>query len=227
MKKFGNILWGIVLIIIGLIIGGNTLGIININIFFDGWWTLFIIIPCFIGLIKDKEKTVSIIGLLIGIALLLGCQNILDFDLIWKLIFPAILVIVGLSIIFKDIIGSKVGEEIKKINKSRNSVNECCATFSSQNVKIENERFTGANLTAVFGEVKYDLRNAIIDSDVVINASSTFGGIEIYVPANVNVKTKSTSIFGGVENKSNTQVNENSHTVYINGTALFGDVEVK
>lgn len=114
MKKFGNILWGIVLIIIGLIIGGNTLGIININIFFDGWWTLFIIIPCFIGLIKDKEKTVSIIGLLIGIALLLGCQNILDFDLIWKLIFPAILVIVGLSIIFKDIIGSKVGEEIKK-----------------------------------------------------------------------------------------------------------------
>lgn len=62
---------------------------------------------------------------------------------------------------------------------------------------------------------------------MVINASSTFGGIEIYVPANVNVKTKSTSIFGGVENKSNTQVNENSHTVYINGTALFGDVEVK
>ena len=75
-----------------------------------------------------------------------------------------------------------VAGSIKKINKSRNSVNECCATFSSQNVKIENERFTGANLTAVFGEVKYDLRNAIIDSDVVINASSTFGGIEIYVP---------------------------------------------
>ena len=53
MKKVGNILWGIVLIIIGLIIGGNALGIVNINIFFDGWWTLFIIIPCFIGLFKD------------------------------------------------------------------------------------------------------------------------------------------------------------------------------
>ena len=227
MKKFGNILWGIVFIIIGLIIGGNTLGITNINIFFDGWWTFLIIIPCFIGLIKDDEKTGSIIGLIIGIALLLGCRNILDFDLIWKLAFPTILVIVGLSIIFKDTIGGKVNEEIKKLNKKGNNVNECCATFSGQNIKIENEKFTGANLTAVFGGVKYDLRDAIIDSDVVINASSTFGGIEIYVPSNVKVKTKSTSIFGGVENKTNTQVSENSHTIYINGTALFGGVEVK
>lgn len=33
MKKFGNVLWGIVLIVVGLIIGGNALGITNINIF--------------------------------------------------------------------------------------------------------------------------------------------------------------------------------------------------
>ena len=36
MKKIGNILWGVVLIIIGLIIGGNALGITHINIFFNG-----------------------------------------------------------------------------------------------------------------------------------------------------------------------------------------------
>ena len=51
------------------------------------------------GIINEK------IGLLIGIALLLACQNILDFDLIWKLAFPAILVAIWLSIIFKDVIG--------------------------------------------------------------------------------------------------------------------------
>ena len=66
MKSFGNVLWGIVLIVVGLIIGGNALGITNINIFFDGWWTLFIIVPCFIGLFKEREKTGNIIGLLIG-----------------------------------------------------------------------------------------------------------------------------------------------------------------
>ena len=227
MKKFGNVLWGIILIIIGLIIGGNPLGITNINIFFDGWWTLFIIIPCFIGLLKEDEKTGNLIGLLIGAALLLGCQNILDFDLIWKLAFPTILIIIGLSIIFKDNLGGKVSSEIKKLNEKRNGENSYCATFSGQNVNFDGEKFTGADLTAIFGGVKCDLRKAIIESDVVINASSTFGGIDIYVPSNVKIKTKSTSIFGGVENKANTTEDENSHTIYINGTALFGGVEVK
>ena len=227
MKKFGNILWGIILIIIGLIIVGNALGITNINIFFDGWWTVFIIIPCFIGIFKDNNKTGNIIGLLIGIALLLGCQNILDFDLILKLAFPIILVIIGLSIIFKAILGGRVKAEIKKLNKKRNKENSYCATFSGQDVNFDEEKFEGADLTAVFGGVKCDLRKAIIDSDAVINVSSIFGSVEIYVPSNVKIKIKSTSIFGGVENKTNTKEDKKSHTIYINGTVLFGGVEVK
>ena len=227
MKKFGNVLLGIVLIVVGLIIGGNALGITNINIFFDGWWTLFIIVPCFIGLFKENEKTGNVIGLLIGIALFLGCQDIINFDLIWKLALPTVLVIIGLSIIFKDTLGGKVNEEIKKLNEKRSGANTYCATFSGQKVKFDKELFKGADLTAVFGGVECDLRNAIIESDVVINASSIFGGIDILVPSNVKVKTKSTSIFGGVENKSNTTGEENTHTIYVNGTAIFGGVEIK
>lgn len=227
MKKVSNILWGIVLIGIGLIIGGNALGITNINIFFDGWWTLFIIIPCFIELFRDKDKIGNLIGLFIGVALLLACQGILDFNLIWKLLLPAILIAIGISMIFKDAIGGKVSSEIKKLNEKRNGENQYCATFSGQNVNFDGQNFTGADLTAVFGGVKCDLRNAIINSDVVINASSTFGGIEIYVPANVKLKIKSTPLFGGISNKANINPEENSHTIYINGTTIFGGVEIK
>ena len=202
-------------------------GITDINIFFDGWWTLFIIIPCFIGLFKENEKTGNFIGLLIGVALLLACQNIIDFHLIWKLAFPTILVIIGVSLIFKDTIGGKVNSEIRKLNEKRNGENGYCATFAGQNVNFDGQNFTGADLTAVFGGLKCDLRNAIIDSDVVINASSTFGGIEIYVPSNVKIKIKSMPIFGGVENKAKTKTDENSHIIYINGTAVFGGVEIK
>lgn len=227
MKKIGNILWGVVLIIIGLIIGGNALGITHINIFFNGWWTLFIIIPCFIGLFRENEKTGSLIGLLIGVILILGCQNLLDFDLILKLALPVILVVIGISIIFKDISGKKVSNEIKQLNQKGNGGNSYCAAFSGQSINFDGEKFTGADLTAVFGGVECDLRNAIIESDIVINASSTFGAIEIYVPSNVNIKTKSTSIFGGVSNKTNNKIDENNHTIYVNGAAVFGGVEVK
>ena len=228
MKNFGNILWGIVLIVIGLIIGGNALGITHINIFFEGWWTLFIIIPCFIGLFKEREKTGNIIGLLVGIALLLCCQKILDFDMIWKLALPVILIIIGISFIFKDTFDRNVSEKIKKLNENKNKDNDYCATFSSQNVNFDGEKFNGADLTAVFGGVKCDLKNAIIENDVVINASSIFGGTEIYIPDNVKVKIKSSSIFGGVDEKKKKAVTDNeAHTIYINAVCIFGGVEIK
>jgi len=227
MKKFGNVLWGLVLIIIGLIIGGNALGITNINLFFDGWWTLIIIIPCFIGLFKESEKTGNLIGLLIGIALLLACRDIIDFNIVWKLLFPAILVAIGISMIFKDTIGGKVSKEIKKLNEKKTGENEYCATFSGQNVNFDGEKFTGVDLTAVFGGVKCDLKKAIIEEDTVINASSIFGGIDIYVPENVKVKVKSSSIFGGVSDDKKHSANIEAHTVYVNATCLFGGVEIK
>ena len=228
MKKFGNVLWGIVLIVVGLIIGGDALGITNINIFFDGWWTLFIIVPCFIGLFKEREKTGNIIGLIIGIVLLLCCQGLLNFDLIWKLALPTILVIIGISFIFKDTFDHKINGEIKKLNKNRVKDNGYCATFSGQNVNFDGEKFNGTDLTAVFGGLKCDLRNAVIESDSVINVSSIFGGTEIIVPENVKVKIKSTSMFGGVDEKrKNKSDNQESNTLYINATCLFGGVEIK
>lgn len=227
MKKFGNMLWGIVLITIGLIIGLNALNITNIDIFFDGWWTLFIIIPCFIGLFKENEKIGNIIGLLIGVGLLLGCLDIIDFGLIWKLILPTILVIIGLSIIFKDVFGGKINSEIKKLNGKMDDGKSYCATFSGQDINFNGESFKGATLNAIFGAVKCDLRGATIESDVVINASCTFGGIDIYVPSNVKVKVKSTSLFGGIENKAHLNQEDNSYTIYINGKVLFGGIEIK
>lgn len=56
MMKINNILWGIIFITVGVVLGLNALEITNINIFFDGWWTLFIIILCFIGLFNKKIK---------------------------------------------------------------------------------------------------------------------------------------------------------------------------
>ena len=225
MNKTSNLLWGILLIVIGIIFGLNALDITDINIFFDGWWTLFIIIPCFIDLFKEKDKTGNIIGLVIGISLLLASNNIIDFNLIWKLAFPIALVIIGLSLIFKDTISSKVKKEIKKLNK--NNDKEYYTTFGGQNLDFTNENFDGCNLNAVFGGIKCDLRESKIKKDVVINASAIFGGITIYVPNNVNVKVVSTPIFGGVSDERTKKVTDSEITLYINATCMFGGLEIK
>ena len=226
MNNIKNILWGIILVIIGVIIGLNTIGITDIDIFFDGWWTLVIIVPCFIGLFTNKDKTGNIIGLLVGVILLLGMQNIIDFNLIWKLLLPSIIVIIGLSLIFKNTFNSKINNEIKKLNNKNTKNNEYCATFSGQRIDFPNEEFKGATLNSVFGSITCDLREAKIKEDVVINASSVFGGIDIIVPDDVNIKIKSNSIFGGVDNKKKNN-EDKKYTIYVNASCLFGGVDIK
>lgn len=225
MNKIGNILWGIVLIALGLIFGLNALEITKIDIFFDGWWTLIIIVPSFIGIFKENEKTGSIIGLVIGVCLLLSCQEIIDFNTVWKLIIPFILVMIGLSIVFKDTINNKIKKEIKKLNKSNQK--EYYATFGGQNLDFTNEKFDSCELNAIFGTIKCDLKEAKIEEDVAINAVSVFGGIGIHVPKNVNVKITSTPIFGGVSDERKNITKDAKVTIYINATCMFGGVEIK
>ena len=225
MKKTRNILWGFVFIVLGVIFGLNALDITHIDVFFNGWGTLFIIVPCFIDLFKDDDKTGNIIGLLIGIVLLLCCQDFLEFDIVLKLMVPAILIIIGLSFLFKDVLNSKVRKEMKKISKS--DAHEYCATFGGQKVDFDNEEFKGCSLTAVFGGVECDLSNSIIKEDTIINVSAIFGGIDIHVPKDVKVKVTSTPIFGGVSNKRKNPIEDNIKTIYVNATCIFGGVEIK
>ena len=227
MKRLSGILWGIVLIAVGVIFALNTLEVIDVNIFFEGWWTLFIIVPCTIGLFTDHEKLGSIFGILIGVFLLLCCQDILSFDMLWKLLVPIIIIFIGIKLIFGGMFVKKSEKVMNTFYEKGEKLPFGNAVFSGQNLNFDNEVFKGAELNAVFGGVKCDLRNAKFEQDCVINASAIFGGIDIYVPENINVNINSNSVFGGVSNKKHLNSESNEFTVYINATCMFGGVEIK
>ncbi|MDK2807328.1 MAG: hypothetical protein PWP24_57 [Clostridiales bacterium] len=224
--RLSNLIWGILFIIIGLGFAGNAFGYWHFTLFFAGWWTLFIIIPCLVSIIQDGPNTGSIIGLLIGLMLLLTRQNIVDGELVGKLIVPFIFVIIGLAIMFANSFRGHRPSQAE-YTKMKNDNRHYTATFSSQNIHYDNEVFEGATLDAVFGSVSLRLDQAVINEDVIINCNATFGGIEVYLPADVNVKISSTPIFGGVSNKRRGYSAPNAPTVYISGTCMFGGVDIK
>lgn len=226
MRTTRNIIWGIVLVAVGVCLAANALNLFHFNLFFDGWWTLFIIIPALNGLITEGDKKGNLIVLAIGVLLLLACQEVISFDILWKLLLPIIIIICGLSLIFKNTFDKEVNKTIDKLNKKLNQNEGFAATFSGQNIKVD-EEFKGTTLNAVFGGIKLDLRNAIIKEDAVINATAIFGGIDIIAPDDVIIKVKSNSIFGGVGNKKDTVKGEKAKTIYINATCVFGGVDVK
>ncbi|MDY4784676.1 LiaF transmembrane domain-containing protein [Pygmaiobacter massiliensis] len=224
-KRIGSVLWGVAFIIAGLGFAGNAFSIWDFDIFFDGWWTLFIIIPAIISMVENGPNTGNSIWLIVGGVLLLSAQDIIDGRIVGKLFFPVILVLIGFSIIF----GNRVRQSVPQsafASVPVGGVPGYNAIFSGNDVRWPAEQFTGASLSAVFGGVTLDLRNAIITEDVVINSTCIFAGIDIYVPQNVQVKVAGVPVFGGVDNKA-ANAAPNAPTVYVNSTCIFGGVDIK
>lgn len=224
-KRIGSVLWGVAFILAGLGFAGNAFGIWDFDIFFDGWWTLFIIIPAIISMVENGPNTGNSIWLIVGGVLLLSAQDIIDGRIVGKLFFPVILVLIGFSIIF----GNRVRQSVPQsafASVPVGGVPGYNAIFSGNDVRWPAEQFTGASLSAVFGGVTLDLRNAIITEDVVINSTCIFAGIDIYVPQNVQVKVAGVPVFGGVDNKA-ANAAPNAPTVYVNSTCIFGGVDIK
>ncbi len=225
MKTTNRLLWGIALIAAGVIVTLNVIGVADIDLFFDGWWTLFIIVPCAVGLFTERDKMGNLAGLALGVLLLLCCQDILSFSLLWKLLVPAAIIWVGLKMVFGALFRNRGITLFNRMKQEGHVFKNGTAVFSGCEMKVANEEFTGGELNAVFGGVDCDLREAIIPQDCAIRATAVFGGIDLRLPPNVNVKVSSTSIFGGVDNVAKNT--EGAVTVYVTATCLFGGIDIQ
>ena len=205
MKKIENTVIGLIFIIIGVIIGLNAFHITNIDLFFDGWWTLFIIVPCFFGLFKDQDKTGNIIGLIVGIYLLLYCQGLINFQFAWKLVVPVIFVLIGLKMIFKDTFNKK---------KPRQNI-------------YDNQLYTGGNYDVTFNGLILDLSKAYLNEETNITISTLFGGVDLYLPDDVNIQIQSSNFLGGVDLHKRENKIENTKVIYLNARCIFGGINIK
>ena len=225
MKNITKVIWGIVLLIAGVIFALNALGITNIDVWFPGWWTLFIIIPCLVGLITERDKVWNVIGLVIGVALLLSRLGIIELSVVWKLIVPAILIVSAVKMIIRGL-SKNDAEKIIEATRESGDIPSGFAAFSGTDMNFDNQLFEGAELNAIFGGVECDLRGAVIEKDCAIKLSAIFGGVDILIPDNVNVKVETVSIFGGMSDKT-VHNSDAKATIYISGFCMFGGADIK
>lgn len=225
--KNTNQIWGVLIIIIGVVLGLNAVDLLDISIFFKGWWTLFIILPALISMLQNGLKSSNGTVLAIGVLFFLAERDILAWGLVSGLIWPLVIVGIGFSLLFQNEF-AKFSIDTKQIReKNKDGIRSYSAVFSGQEVKIPNEKFDGAVISAVFGGVDLDLRDAIIDQDIILDVSAVFGGVDILVSSDVAVKVNCSNIFGGVDNKSKGVQGEGVHTIYINGSCIFGGIDIK
>ncbi len=93
--------WGALFVLLGIALAVKAFGVIDFNIFFPGWWTLFIIVPSACGLVDRGNRAASVFGLGIGLLLLMAVQGIVDWYTFPRLIIALIFVVIGCSFLFR------------------------------------------------------------------------------------------------------------------------------
>lgn len=220
MKKLTTYVWGIFLLVFGVILLGNYTGIIDFNIFIDGWWTFFIIIPSFIGLFDRKNFSTSLIFLIVGVLLFLEQIEAIGDINIFMVIVALLIIRVGAHLLFK-----KKPEKFKVPSKT-SSVSPIVAVFSGKEEVFTSSISDLPDIVAIFGGAEIDLTNAAFNSDIYLSATAIFGGIDIKIGDNINVVTNGVGIFGGIENR-NVNSTDNRYTLYISNTCVFGGIDIK
>lgn len=224
-KQWTRICLGLILVLAGVDYAGSVLGLWRFDLFFDGWWTLFLIVPCLFSILDRGFEAGNLLGLVIGVALLLSAQGFVSMRTFIHLALPLALICIGLGLLIRP----RYGRDLPKIEGNGNMENapDICALFGTQNRRITNTITGGANLTAVFGSLTIDLRDAQLTTDILVQTTAVFGTVTLLLPQGTPVRTQGFSLFGGMQNHMPDQGRDDLPAVFVSGTNVFGSTEVK
>ncbi|UKT65123.1 LiaF transmembrane domain-containing protein [Pedobacter mucosus] len=246
IKNSGRVWSGLIIVIIGFAFLLNNMGL-DIPHWVFSFWSFLIVLGLFIGFRRNFKGVGWLILILIGSYNTIDNMH-LDFD-ISKYALGLGLVIVGVFLIVKpkgafgkkrglkdsvkdEFSSATTGEAYKTTDRSANNYNDILdvtAIFGGSNQTVYSKNFKGGDITAVFGGADIIMTQADFTEDISLDVTAVFGGIKLIVPPNWAIKSNVTALFGSVEDKRSHMlpVDQMNKTLVLDGTVLFGGIEIK
>lgn len=217
-----NLVWGLSLGILGIVLLGNSLNLWFIDIFFNGWWTLFIIVPALICVCINKHNLFNLVLLLAGVFIFNLYRNSWSFKIIIEILFSLVVLIVGGNLI--NLAFGKTKNCLEEGSKYDNIVFN--GFFGSFN-EILNKRDLGSiKVSMFFSKLNLDINSSSLRKDVRIKVMNIFGFIKITGADNVNVEVSGSNIGSLIKNEIKVH-NSKLPTVYIESVSIFGGIKVQ
>lgn len=210
---------GLLVVAAGLAFLLSNLNILAFGDLIGNWWPLVIIIAGTL-IFLDNAKNYLWALLVAGFGTILQLQQLDIIDVNpWQLIWPAIIIVVGLSIIFsRNSPKSRVGKSDRE---------DVTAVLGGSEANIRSQDFKGSRVTSVMGGAVIDLRHAKIEKEATLDLFSLWGGIEIRLPKDIVVKNETSVILGGVEDITDNTAEKNAPVLHIIGDIIMAGVEIK
>ncbi|WP_316829807.1 LiaF transmembrane domain-containing protein [Pedobacter aquatilis] len=242
-NRSGRMLSGLVIVMIGLAFLFDNMGFDIPNWVFS-WHTFLIVIGIFVGVRRNFKGAGWLIMILVGAYFTIDDITGLDFDAS-KYALGVGLVILGGYLLLKpkgDFSGRRKRRFTENFNTTGENLNpaggekannhdivEATAVFGGSNQIVYSKNLKGGDITVVFGGADINLTQADFNETAVFDVTAVFGGVKLIVPQNWIIKTNGTPIFGSIEDKRGHLIptGEIQKTLIIDGTVLFGGIEIK
>lgn len=241
--------WGILLIVAGVIFLLHQIPLTRQ--LFPHWlftWPMILVaVGVFSGIRSGFKGAGWLIVLAVGVLFLIHRQSWLIFSL-RPYFWPLALIVLGLIIYFKRSSGSaphqRTATADPAINEVANPIQiadtppsavyeewlDVNVLFSHAERRINTKNFKGGQISAIFGGADINLCHSDIQGVVILNISALFGGIEIVLPSNWQVKNEVSVILGGLDDRRLPQAglpSGDGKVLVIKGSVIFGGVELK
>lgn len=233
-KKRGNkVLFGLLLIGAGAWVLMRNLHITP-NLDFELIWPYaLIVVGVLIGLKNRFSSNAPYILIAIGIfhavpefVMPIGNRNIPSS----ALALPIIIIAVGVLFIFKPR-RKACCQHRRNFSTSADGSIEIDVVFGGRKEIITSKNFSGGSVTATFGGAELNLMQAESpNQNVILDIRTTFGGCELIIPSQWEVRNEIVPIFGSVEDERMIRTKENEEsktTLILKGSCVFGGVEIK
>lgn len=249
----GKVLAGSLIVVIGALLLLDNFGL-NLPSWLWHWSNILILIGLFIGFKHNFKNSAWFILVLIGSVFTFkeAFGHEISFS---RVIFPALLVIIGLFILFKPKTSFHQKAKWRKFNEpeqfatytevdpnesassstadkkkgNSNDYLDSVNVFGGSHQTIYSKNFKGGEITAVFGGCDVNLTQADFEGEIVIDVTAIFGGAKIIIPPGWEVKSEVTAIFGGLDDKRSIQpiTDTKNRLLIIKGLAMFGGVDIR
>ena len=210
---------GIFISLFVLVVGALTLISALLNLGVSFWSILW---PCAILAVgirgfMQKFSFFSVVCTLFGGYFLLENMYVTDLDVSWKLIFPVLILLLGLTLLIDSFKQPKHSHWNFHRSRSKNSAGNpegtprndfsvdgdsftCNLAFGENYRSISMEKLTCGEISCSFGELTIDLSGCEeFAKNCHLAASCSFGELELRIPKTVRVEPNGRTAFAGLE----------------------------
>jgi hypothetical protein len=225
-----RLLPGLILVGVGALFLLDNLHLFPIRDLVDYWPAILLVAGLFklVDATSGSDRAVG--GILTAVGAIFLGQTLGIPYLNWPNMWPLALIGVGLLLLLNRLPWTEGIAGLAGGKGWEDGPIDDLAIFSGSK-RVETGDFKGGKLTAIFGGVELDLREAEMSADSTeLEIAVIFGGAVIRVPEHWSVVARCPGIFGGFNDRSHRpdmRQTARPRRLLVKGVAIFGGVEVK